>query len=100
MNGSGCEGENPDLRWMLLEEFKRVGCTVTFVHRPLSDNPNDQLLLQIQSAVAEYERAVLGERFRPRQTPEGPQRSLVHAHLGAHGVEHDVAVEPLDLPVA
>jgi hypothetical protein len=25
---------------------------------------------------------------------------LGHAHLGAHGVEHDVAVEPLDLPVA
>jgi site-specific DNA recombinase len=49
---------------LLLEEFKRVGCSVTFVHRPLSDDPNDQLLLQIQGAVAEYERAVLGERFR------------------------------------
>lgn len=49
---------------LLLEEFKRVGCGVTFVHRPLSDDPNDQLLLQIQGAVAEYERAVLGERFR------------------------------------
>src|SRR6478735_8320453 len=29
-----------------------------------SDDPHDQLLLQIQGAVAEYERAVLGERFR------------------------------------
>jgi hypothetical protein len=25
---------------------------------------------------------------------------LGHAHLGAHGAEHDVAVEHLDLPVA
>lgn len=49
---------------LLLEEFKRVGCAITFVHHPLSDDPNDQLLLQIQGAVAEYERAVLGERFR------------------------------------
>src|SRR5258708_35728640 len=64
MSSSGCEGENPDLPWMLLEEFKRVGCTVTFVHRPLSDDPTDQLLLRIQGAVTEYERAVLGERSR------------------------------------
>src|SRR6266436_8022625 len=28
----------------------------------------------------------------------GPRTS--RAHLGAHGVEHDVAVEPLDLPIA
>ena len=49
---------------VLLEEFRRAGCDVEFVHRPISDDPHDQLLLQIQGAVAEYERAVLGERFR------------------------------------
>src|SRR5688572_19903753 len=49
---------------LLLEEFRRVGCEVVFLHHPISDDPNDQLLLQIQGAVAEYERAVLRERFR------------------------------------
>src|SRR5918912_426284 len=49
---------------LLLEEFRRAGCEVAFLHRPISDDPNDQLLLQIQGAVAEYERAVLAERFR------------------------------------
>ncbi len=49
---------------VLLEEFRRAGCDVEFVHRPISDDPHDQLLLQIQGAVAEYERALLGERFR------------------------------------
>jgi site-specific DNA recombinase len=49
---------------LLLEEFRRAGCTVVFLHRPISDDPNDQLLLQIQGAIAEYERAVLAERFR------------------------------------
>jgi site-specific DNA recombinase len=49
---------------LLLEEFRRAGCSVTFLHRPISDDPNDQLLLQIQGAVAEYERAVISERFR------------------------------------
>jgi site-specific DNA recombinase len=49
---------------LLLEEFQRAGCEVCFVHRPITDDPHDQLLLQIQGAVAEYERAVLRERFR------------------------------------
>ena len=49
---------------LLLEEFKRCGCEVVFLHHPISDDPNDQLLLQIQGAIAEYERAMIGERFR------------------------------------
>ena len=49
---------------LLLEEFRKAGCAVEFIQRPISDDPHDQLLLQIQGAVAEYERAVLGERFR------------------------------------
>jgi site-specific DNA recombinase len=49
---------------LLIEELRRVGCQVVFLLHPISEDPNDQLLLQIQGAVAEYERAVLGERFR------------------------------------
>src|SRR3954462_3285553 len=49
---------------LLLEEFRRAGCEVVFLHHPISDDPNDQLLVQIQGAIAEYERAVLAERFR------------------------------------
>jgi site-specific DNA recombinase len=49
---------------LLLEEFRRADCAVVFLHHPISDDPNDQLLLQIQGAIAEYERAVLAERFR------------------------------------
>jgi site-specific DNA recombinase len=49
---------------LLLEEFRKAGCAVEFVQRPIGDDPHDHLLLQIQGAIAEYERAVLGERFR------------------------------------
>jgi site-specific DNA recombinase len=49
---------------LLLEEFRRAGVEVAFLQHPISGDPNDQLLLQIQGAIAEYERAVLGERFR------------------------------------
>src|SRR5436190_1041476 len=39
---------------LLLEEFRRAGVEVAFLHRPISEDPSDQLLLQIQGAVAEY----------------------------------------------
>ncbi len=49
---------------LLLEELRKAACDVEFIQRPISDDPHDQLLLQIQGAIAEYERAVVGERFR------------------------------------
>ena len=49
---------------LLLEEFKRAGVEVHFCEHPISDSPDDQLLLQIQGAVAEYERAKILERAR------------------------------------
>jgi DNA invertase Pin-like site-specific DNA recombinase len=49
---------------VLIEEFEKAGCRVEFVERPMSSEPNDQLLLQIRGAVAEYERTLLSERMR------------------------------------
>ncbi|MGH7410930.1 MAG: recombinase family protein [Candidatus Methylomirabilis sp.] len=49
---------------LLLEELKRAGIEVLFCERPINDSPDDQLLLQIQGAIAEYERAKILERCR------------------------------------
>ena len=49
---------------LLIEELQQRGCTVVFVERPMSSDPNDQLLLQIRGAVAEYERTLITERMR------------------------------------
>jgi site-specific DNA recombinase len=49
---------------LLIEEFQNLGCQVQFVERPMSQNPHDQLLLQIRGAVAEYERSLITERMR------------------------------------
>jgi site-specific DNA recombinase len=46
---------------LLLEELQGHGCEVRFLDRPMSQDPHDQLLLQIRGAVAEY------ERTRPRR---------------------------------
>jgi site-specific DNA recombinase len=49
---------------VLMEEFERHGCQVEFLDRPISHDPHDQLLLQIQGAVAEYERTLIADRMR------------------------------------
>jgi site-specific DNA recombinase len=49
---------------LLVDEFTERGCPLEFVDRPMSDDPHDQLLLQVRSAVAEYERTLIAERMR------------------------------------
>jgi site-specific DNA recombinase len=49
---------------LLIEELAGHGCRVEFLDRPMSEDPHDQLLLQIRGAVAEYERTLITERMR------------------------------------
>jgi site-specific DNA recombinase len=49
---------------LLLDELQKHGCRVEFLDRPMSQDPHDQLLLQIRGAVAEYERTLIAERTR------------------------------------
>ena len=49
---------------ILVEELQRLGVHVEFVNRALSDTPEDQLLFQIQSVIAEFEREKIMERSR------------------------------------
>src|ERR1700694_5492790 len=49
---------------LLIEELGRHGVQVVFVKAPQSDTPEDQLLLQFQGMIAEYERAQILERSR------------------------------------
>jgi site-specific DNA recombinase len=49
---------------LLVDELAGHGCRVEFLDRPMSQDPHDQLLLQIRGAVAEYERTLIAERMR------------------------------------
>jgi len=49
---------------LLVEELEGHGAEVVFLDRPMSQDPHDQLLLQIRGAVAEYERTLISERMR------------------------------------
>src|SRR5881409_3537913 len=63
---------------VLVEEFRRAGVEVMFLNRALGQSPEDDLLLQVQGMIAEYERAKIIERHR---------RGKRHAaHVGAVNV--------------
>ena len=49
---------------LLIEEFARVGVETLFVRAPRGSTPEDELLVQFQGMIAEYERAQILERSR------------------------------------
>ncbi len=49
---------------LLLDELAHAGVEVVFLNRALGESPEDELLLQVQGMVAEYERAKILERSR------------------------------------
>jgi site-specific DNA recombinase len=49
---------------LLMDEFSRCGVEVVFLNHRLGQTPEDDLLLQVQGMVAEYERAKILERSR------------------------------------
>ena len=63
---------------VLLEELQDAGVAVVFVNRPLGTTPEDQLLLQMQGVIAEYEHAKLLERTR-RGRRQAARRGCVSA---------------------
>ena len=49
---------------LLVEEFARHGVEIIFIKSPRASTPEEQLLLQFQGMIAEYERAQIAERTR------------------------------------
>jgi site-specific DNA recombinase len=47
---------------LLVDEFRRAGAEIVFLNRPIGETAEDDLLLQVQGVIAEYERAKILER--------------------------------------
>ena len=67
---------------LLLDEWRRRGVELVFLNRPLGQSPEDDLLLQVQGIVAEYERAKIMERSR-RGKKHAAQSGSVNVMSGA-----------------
>ena len=67
---------------LLIDELKKAGVDVIFLNRSISDSPEDELLLQMQGMIAEYERAKILERSR-RGKRHAARRGSVNVLSGA-----------------
>ena len=67
---------------LLAEELSRCGVELVFLKAPAGTSPEDQLLVQFQGMIAEYERAQIVERSR-RGKRHKAQEGLVNVLSGA-----------------
>jgi len=67
---------------LLIEEFRRAGAEVVFLNRSIGGTAEDELLLQVQGVIAEYERAKILERVR-RGRLHAARSGLISALTGA-----------------
>jgi site-specific DNA recombinase len=67
---------------LLLEELQRQGIEIVFLNRDIRQSPEDNLLLQMQGMMAEYERAKIMERSR-RGKRHAAQAGSVNVLSGA-----------------
>ncbi len=67
---------------LLLEELDRCGVEVVFLRNPPGHGPEENLLLQVQGMIAEYERAKIMERCR-RGKQHAARRGSVNVLAGA-----------------
>jgi site-specific DNA recombinase len=49
---------------LIIDKLHRAGVEIIFLNRPIGDTAEDDLLLQVQGVIAEYERAKILERSR------------------------------------
>lgn len=67
---------------LLMEEFARQGVEVVFIQSPQVTTPEEQLLVQLQGMIAEYERAQIAERTR-RGKKHRAKGGLINVLCGA-----------------
>ncbi len=89
---------------LLVEEFRRAGAEVVFLNRPIGGSAEDDLLLQVQGVIAEYERARILERSR-RGRRHAARSGAVSAmcsapfgyrYIGRHGGGDDAHFEVIE----
>jgi site-specific DNA recombinase len=78
---------------LLIEEFHRVGAEVIFLNHSIGGTAEDDLLLQVQGVIAEYERAKIlerGRRGRRHAARSGSVSALTGAPFGYRYVRRDL----------
>ena len=93
------------LQALLVDELTRAGVEIVFLNHALGKSPEDDLLLQVQGVIAEYERTKITERVRRGKLHSARQGNVsvlgaapfgyryVQRHEGGGQARYDVVVE-------
>jgi site-specific DNA recombinase len=87
---------------LLIEELTRAGVETLFVRTPRGSTPEDELLVQFQGMIAEYERAQIlersrrGKRHRARQGEVGVLSGAPFGYRFIRKTEHSAAYYQVD----
>jgi site-specific DNA recombinase len=87
---------------LLIEEFARAGVETLFVRAPRGSTPEDELLVQFQGMIAEYERAQImersrrGKRHRARQGEVGVLSGAPFGYRFIRKTDHSAAYYQID----
>ena len=74
---------------ILIEEFEKYGADVVFLNfQKLNENPESQLLLQMQGMIAEYERSKIMERHRRGKIHAAKRGSINVLSVAAYGYRY------------
>jgi len=81
---------------LLGEEFARYGVQLVFLQAPSTQTPEDQLLVQFQGMIAEYERAQIAERCRRGKRHRAQQGSISVLSQAPYGYRYVKKSETTD----
>jgi len=73
---------------LIMEEFKKKNIEVEFVNHKIGDNPEDELLLQVQGAVAEYEKTKILERSRRGKLAQAKSGRII-GNIAPYGYSYE-----------
>jgi site-specific DNA recombinase len=80
-------------QFLLIEELNKLGIEIVFLNNTLADNPESNLLLQVQGMIAEYERTKIIERCRRGRVhaaKQGFPSALVRAPYGYRYIKKQI----------
>jgi len=78
---------------LLVDEFTRAGVEIVFLNRALGQSPEDDLLLQVQGVIAEYERTKIAERSRRGKLHAARQGSVSPLAAAPYGYRYVTVAE-------
>jgi len=73
---------------LVINELRELGIRFVFKNTPVGDDPQGDLMLNIYGSFAEYERAVISDRFRAGKRHKAQHKKLIVGGVAPYGIRY------------